>query len=122
MVSRGRRGDEYSVISDGVPDSDLLIATAKANRLESHAYLRLVFTELPVATTVEDIEALLPWAQRERPEIGKEGSVERLQIIACIEALVVIEKILLHLDSQAACATARRFPPWRTPPQMWSLA
>ena len=40
-----------------------LIETAKANRLEPYAYLRRVFTWLPAATTVADIEALLPWAQ-----------------------------------------------------------
>lgn len=39
-----------------------LIETAKANGLEPYAYLRRVFTELPRATTVADIEALLPWA------------------------------------------------------------
>ena len=37
-----------------------LIETAKANYIEPHAYLRTVFTELPNATTVEEIEALLP--------------------------------------------------------------
>jgi len=37
-----------------------LIETAKANGLEPYAYLRHVFTELPKATSVEDIEALLP--------------------------------------------------------------
>jgi transposase len=39
-----------------------LIETAKANGLEPYAYLRKIFTELPRATTVADIEALLPWA------------------------------------------------------------
>ena len=39
-----------------------LIETAKANGLEPYAYLRRVFTLLPAATTVADIEALLPWA------------------------------------------------------------
>ena len=38
-----------------------LIETAKANGLEPYAYLRLVFTELPRVTTLEHIEALLPW-------------------------------------------------------------
>ena len=38
-----------------------LIETARANGLEPYTYLRHVFTELPKATTVEDIEALLPW-------------------------------------------------------------
>ena len=37
-----------------------LIETAKANGLEPYAYLRHLFTELPRATTVEAIEALLP--------------------------------------------------------------
>ena len=38
-----------------------LIQTAKTNGLEPYAYLRHVFTALPRAETVEDIEALLPW-------------------------------------------------------------
>ena len=37
-----------------------LIETAKANGIEPYAYLRTVFTELPNATSVEAIEALLP--------------------------------------------------------------
>ena len=39
-----------------------LLETAKANGLEPYAYLRRAFSLLPVATTVADIEALLPWA------------------------------------------------------------
>jgi transposase len=38
-----------------------LIETAKANGLEPYAYLKHVFTELPKATCVEEIEALLPF-------------------------------------------------------------
>jgi transposase len=38
-----------------------LIETAKANGIEPHAYLHHLFTHLPTATTVEAIEALLPW-------------------------------------------------------------
>lgn len=38
-----------------------LIETAKANGLEPYAYLRKIFTELPQATNLEQIEALLPW-------------------------------------------------------------
>ncbi len=37
-----------------------LVETAKANGIEPYAYLRLVFTEIPKATTLEHIEALLP--------------------------------------------------------------
>jgi transposase len=38
-----------------------LVETAKANGLEPYAYLKHVFTLLPQANTLEDIEALLPW-------------------------------------------------------------
>ena len=38
-----------------------LVETAKANGLEPLAYLRHIFTMLPQAKTLEDIEALLPW-------------------------------------------------------------
>jgi transposase len=40
-----------------------LIETAKANGLEPYTYLRRVFTWLPQATNVADIEALLPWGK-----------------------------------------------------------
>lgn len=38
-----------------------LVETAKANGCEPYAYLRRVFTDLPKATTLAEIEALLPW-------------------------------------------------------------
>jgi hypothetical protein len=38
-----------------------LIETAKANNVEPSVYLKEVFTRLPAATCVENIEALLPW-------------------------------------------------------------
>lgn len=37
-----------------------LIETAKANGVEPFAYLRYVFAELPAATTLDDVEELLP--------------------------------------------------------------
>jgi transposase len=37
-----------------------LIETAKANNVEPSVYLKEVFTRLPAATCVEDVEALLP--------------------------------------------------------------
>ena len=37
-----------------------LIATARANNLDPYVHLHRVFAELPRATTVEQIEALLP--------------------------------------------------------------
>jgi transposase len=42
-----------------------LIETAKANGLEPLAYLKYVFTVLPGATSVEAVEALLPWRYTE---------------------------------------------------------
>src|SRR5512144_53060 len=38
-----------------------LVETAKANGLEPWRYLKQVFTALPVATTVAQVQALLPW-------------------------------------------------------------
>jgi transposase len=38
-----------------------LVETAKANNVEPHAYLSLLFAQLPYAKTVEDFERLLPW-------------------------------------------------------------
>ena len=40
-----------------------------------------------------------------------------VKIIACIEELAVIEKILRHLERKDAAATATRSPPSRAPPQ-----
>lgn len=45
-----------------------LTSTAKANGLEPYAYLRRLFSELPQATTVADIEALLPIAAQITPD------------------------------------------------------
>jgi transposase len=38
-----------------------LIETCKANSIEPYGYLIAVFRQLPLAKTVEDFEALLPW-------------------------------------------------------------
>ena len=40
-----------------------LIETAKANGVEPYSYLSRVFTELPKAETLADIEAMLPWSR-----------------------------------------------------------
>ena len=59
----GRKNWLFSVSVKGVKASAnlySLIETAKANGLESYAYLRMVFTELPKADTVDAIETLLP--------------------------------------------------------------
>ena len=41
-----------------------LVQTAKANGLEPYAWLRRVLRDLPVAKTVEEVEALLSWNLR----------------------------------------------------------
>jgi transposase len=38
-----------------------LIETAKVNNIKPSIYLKEVFTKLPQATYVEEIEKLLPW-------------------------------------------------------------
>jgi len=38
-----------------------LVETAKTNGHEPYAWLRYVLERLPLATTVADIEALMPW-------------------------------------------------------------
>jgi hypothetical protein len=37
------------------------MARAEASGIEPYSYLRLLFTALPKATSVEHFEALLPW-------------------------------------------------------------
>jgi len=41
-----------------------LIETAKVNGFEPYRYLQMVFTELPKASSLEDIGALLPLKKR----------------------------------------------------------
>ena len=60
----GRKNWLFSDTPQGANASAIIysiIETAKTNGLDPYAYLRKVFTELPAAKTVEDIEALLPW-------------------------------------------------------------
>ena len=60
----GRKNWLFSDTPDGAHASAKLysiIETAKANGLEPYAYLRHIFEKLPQATTLVDIEALLPW-------------------------------------------------------------
>ena len=60
----GRRAWLFSATVEGAKASAnlfSLVETAKANHIEPYAYLRHLFTELPKAQCVEDIEALLPW-------------------------------------------------------------
>ena len=59
----GRKNHLFSdTVSGAKASANLysLIETAKANGLEPYQYLKMVFTELPKATTVEDVEVLLP--------------------------------------------------------------
>jgi transposase len=60
----GRKNWLFSVSVEGVKASAnlySLVESAKANNLEPSAYLKTVFTLLPQAKTVEEVEALLPW-------------------------------------------------------------
>ncbi len=60
----GRKGWLFADTPKGAHASAVhysLVETAKANGLEPYQYLREVFSRLPYAETVEDLEALLPW-------------------------------------------------------------
>ena len=60
----GRKNWIFGGTPEGAAASALfysLIETAKANKLEPHAYLRFIFEKLPTASSLEDYDALLPW-------------------------------------------------------------
>ena len=45
-----------------------LIVMAKTAKINPFFYLKAVFTELPKATTIEDVESLLPWIWKPESE------------------------------------------------------
>lgn len=60
----GRKGWLFSDTPAGAHASAVLyslLETCKANRREPYAWLRFVLERLPLAETIDDIEALLPW-------------------------------------------------------------
>jgi transposase len=60
----GRKNWLFSGTPEGAAASAVLyslVETAKANGLEPFSYFRYLFGKLPVAETLEDLEALLPW-------------------------------------------------------------
>ena len=60
----GRKNWLFAATAEGAKASAnlySLVETAKANGLEPSAYLKAIFTLLPQAKTVEEIEVLLPW-------------------------------------------------------------
>lgn len=60
----GRRGWLFSDTVDGANASAnlySLVETCKANRIEPYRYFTWLFRQLPLATTVDDYDALLPW-------------------------------------------------------------
>jgi hypothetical protein len=64
VMAVGRKGWLFSdTVKGAVASANLfsLVETAKANNIEPHAYLSLLFERLPHAKTVEDFETLLPW-------------------------------------------------------------
>jgi hypothetical protein len=60
----GRRNWLFAATEKGAKASAnlySLVETAKSRSVEPSVYLKEVFTRLPKATCVEDVEALLPW-------------------------------------------------------------
>jgi len=69
----GRKNWLFSATVPGAKSSAnlySLIETAKANGLEPYSYLKKVFTDLPKASSVEDIEQLLPWNVKAQDGVG----------------------------------------------------
>lgn len=76
----GRKNWLFSGTPEGAEASALLyslIETAKANKLEPYAYLRYIFEMLPLASSLEEYEALLPWnvTREQMVSIGEPGVV-----------------------------------------------
>ncbi len=60
----GRKNWLFSGTPEGAAASAVLyslVESAKANGLEPYSYFRYIFEKLPLAETLEDLEALLPW-------------------------------------------------------------
>jgi len=51
----------FSTSQAGAKASVNLYSLIETNGLNEYDYLKWVFTQLPAAKTVDDIEALLPW-------------------------------------------------------------
>ena len=65
VMALGRRNWLFADTAKGAKASAALysiVSTARANGLDTHAYLRNLFAELPKAKSVEDFEALLPFS------------------------------------------------------------
>ena len=63
----GRKGWLFSdTVKGAVASANLysLVETAKANGVEPHAYLSLLYAQLPYLSSVADFETLLPWNVR----------------------------------------------------------
>jgi transposase len=56
-----------------------LVMTCRANDVEPYAYLNYLFEHLPAASTVEQIEALLPWNVKAVLDEQKKKSLEQQQ-------------------------------------------
>ena len=65
--------------SQSRPAGGSLVATCRANDVEPYAYLNYLFEHLPSATTVEHVEALLPWNVKVVLEEQKKKSPETAQ-------------------------------------------
>ena len=76
----GRKNSLFSdTVSGAKASANLysLIETVKTNGLEPFGYLKHVFTELPKATCVEDIEALLPFKSEPKSNAEPKANLEQ---------------------------------------------
>ena len=81
----GRKGWLFSdTVKGAVASANLysLIETCKANGVEPHAYLSLLFERLPYLKTVEDYEAMLPWNAKTALPSATPRTIERQNAVA----------------------------------------
>ena len=81
----GRKGWLFSDTVKGAVASAnlyLLVETCKANGVEPHAYLTLLFHQLPYLNTVEDYETVLPWNAKATLPAASHLTVDRQSVDA----------------------------------------
>jgi hypothetical protein len=84
----GRKGWLFSnTVKGAVASANLysLVETCKANGIEPHGYLSLLFAQLPHLNTVADFEALLPWTCHASTPVTRMGRISIVHVAAAIK-------------------------------------
>jgi len=76
----GRKGWLFSdTVKGALASANLysLVESAKANGVEPHAYLSLLYAQLPYLSSLEDFETMLPWNVRPMLPSSAQRQLER---------------------------------------------